>query len=217
MFTGIIEELGTIRRLDRSGQSAQLVINCKKVLEGCRPGDSIAVNGACLTVTRFDATSFTAEASSETLLRTTLGASKSGDTVNLERALRFGDRLGGHLVTGHVDGVGSITGMERQGDFVLFTFSAPDNVARYLVEKGSIAVDGISLTVASTRDGKFSVMLIPHTLGETTLGSRAKGAAVNLEADIIGKYVEKLVGGNSGCRNSSGLTEETLAKYGFLK
>lgn len=216
MFTGIIEETGAVRRIDRAGESARLVIGCSRVLEGCRPGDSIAVNGACLTVTTFDAASFTAEASSETLARTNLGSARSGDLVNLERALRFGDRLGGHLVTGHVDGVGSIKGVARQGNFVLFTFSAPENVARYVVEKGSVAVDGISLTVASVHDTDFTVMLIPHTLDATTLGRRSQGDRVNLEADIIGKYVEKLAAGATAERKPEGLTEESLAKFGFM-
>lgn len=216
MFTGIIEEIGSVRRIGRAGDSAAVQIGCVKVLADCRLGDSIAVNGACLTVTAFDTASFTAEASSETLHRTNLGALHTGDSVNLERALRLSDRLGGHLVTGHVDSVGTVSELSRQGAFVMLTFSAPEAVSRYLVEKGSVIVDGISLTVAQLTADGFSVAAIPHTLDSTTLGRRQVGDRVNLEADIIGKYVEKLAAAAMEKRKPAGLTEETLAKFGFM-
>lgn len=216
MFTGIIEEIGTIRRLNRIGDSAAIQVACSIVLADCRPGDSIAVNGACLTVTAFDTASFTAEMSSETLRRTTLGSLNPGGAVNLERALRLSDRLGGHLVTGHVDSVGTVKAISRQGAFVMLTFSAPEAVSRYLVEKGSVTVDGISLTVAQLTADGFTVAAIPHTLEITTLGRKQPGDTVNLEADIIGKYVEKLAAGATGERKPAGLTEETLAKFGFM-
>jgi riboflavin synthase len=176
-------------------------------------GESIAVNGVCLTVDAFGGDAFDTDVSPETLLRSNLGRVRSGDSVNLERALRPIDRLGGHFVLGHVDGVGRMTSRQPQGEFEVLWFSAPDEVARYLVEKGSVTIDGVSLTVATVSGGEFSVAVIPHTLSRTTLAARQAGYEVNLEADVLGKYVEKLL----GAPRSGGLTMESLAQNGFLR
>ena len=194
MFTGIVEELGRVRRVTPNEGGARLVIDARAVLDDAALGASIAVNGCCLTVTDFDAGSFAADAVIETLARTNLGDLGSGDPVNLERPLRLADRLGGHLVQGHVDATGVVRDRAPQPDgSTMVTIEAPDPVLRYVVHKGSITVDGVSLTVARTGDDVFAVALIPHTLAVTTLGERAIGTRVNLEVDLVAKYVEALV------------------------
>jgi riboflavin synthase len=215
VFTGIVEELGILREITRGAASARLRVAARRVLEDIRPGDSMAVNGVCLTVTTLNGESFTADVMAETLARTNLGKLVPGERVNLERALRLGDRLGGHLVTGHIDGVGILTESRKQGIAALLTISAPREVMRYVVKKGSVAIDGISLTVVDLSDSSFQVSLIPHTLEQTTLGRKGPGDAVNLEADIIGKYVEKflLSAQEQGKKN---LSVEFLASHGFL-
>ena len=195
MFTGIIEELGTIRSLERNAEGARLVIEAGEVLGDARLGDSIAVNGCCLTVTDLgpDGTSWSADAVPETLDRTTLGTLRAGIRVNLERPVRLQDRLGGHLVQGHVDGVATITRAEPLDDgSTRLTFAAPPDLLRYVVEKGSIALDGTSLTVAALTDLGFDIAVIPHTLAHTTLGECQPGDRVNLEVDVLAKYVERL-------------------------
>ena len=194
MFTGIIEELGSVRAIDRREGGARLEIAASTVLADVRAGDSIAVNGCCLTVVDRGDGWWAADAVIETLERTALGSLEQDDPVNLERPLRLSDHLGGHLVQGHVDAVGHVAARTPLADgSTRFTFSAPPDVLRYVVEKGSVAVDGISLTVAALDDDAFDVAVIPHTLAVTTLGHRDRGAAVNLEADVIAKYVERLL------------------------
>jgi riboflavin synthase len=189
MFTGIVEELGIVR----SQHNGRIVVACSTVTEDSPVGASVAVNGVCLTVVSNDGGSLAFDLSHETLARTTLGSLVGGSPVNLERPVTLATRLGGHIVQGHVDGVGTISRLDREGDGAEVSVDAPESVARYLVEKGSVTVDGVSLTVA-TRDGQsFDVALIPHTLDVTTLGRVAPGDPVNLEADVIAKYVEGLI------------------------
>jgi len=199
MFTGIVEEQGRVRSITPNAGGAQLVIEASTVLDDVELGASIAVNGCCLTVTDFDATSFAADAVIETLARTNLGDLAAGDPVNLERPLRLADRLGGHLVQGHVDATGAVRDRAPQPDgSELVTIEAPDDVLRYVVHKGSITVDGVSLTVARVDDDAFAIALIPHTLAVTTLDARPVGARVNLEVDLVAKYVEALVARTAG-------------------
>ena len=194
MFTGIIEELGRVRAIDRREGGARLEIAATTVVADARAGDSIAVNGCCLTVVDSGDGWWAGDVVIETLERTALGSLEAGEPVNLERPLRMSDQLGGHLVQGHVDAVGHVAAKSPLADgSTRFTFSAPPDVLRYIVRKGSVAIDGISLTVASLGDETFDVAVIPHTLAVTTLGHKEQGAAVNLEADLIAKYVERLL------------------------
>ncbi len=193
MFTGIIEELGTVKGVRTQSEGMRLTIVANVTMDGMKKGDSIAVNGACLTVTEFDNASFTADVSGETAKRTSLGKLRVGEKVNLERPMKLSDRLGGHLLSGHVDGVGIIRGVEKRGGMSVFTFEAPADVQRYLIVKGSVAIDGISLTVNEVQGNRFTVTIIPHTAEMTTLGIKKTGGAVNLEADMIGKYVERFI------------------------
>lgn len=194
MFTGIVEELGElVRRVETGGDSALVVIRGPVVTADARHGDSISVNGVCLTVVETDGDTFTADVMGETLRRSSLGALRLGDPVNLERAATLGSRLGGHLVQGHVDGVAEIVRREPAEQWETVTFTLPAPLARYVVEKGSITVDGVSLTVAGLAEEVFSVGLIPTTLAATTLGRKGIGAAVNLEVDVLAKYVERLL------------------------
>jgi riboflavin synthase len=194
MFTGIVEELGSVRSITPNEGGARFVFGAEVVLDDVELGASIAVNGCCLTVVAHDETTWSADAVIETLARTNLGDLAAGDGVNLERPVRLTDRLGGHLVQGHVDATGTVRSREPQPDgSQIITINAPDDVLRYVVHKGSITVDGVSLTVARRADDAFAVALIPHTLAVTTLGARAPGDRVNLEADLIAKYVEALM------------------------
>ena len=194
MFTGIIEELGRVRAIDRREGGARLEIAATTVVADARVGDSISVNGCCLTVVDSGDGWWAGDVVIETLERTALGSLDAGEPVNLERPLRMSDQLGGHLVQGHVDAVGHVAAKSPLADgSTRFTFSAPPDVLRFIVRKGSVAIDGISLTVASLGDDTFDVAVIPHTLAVTTLGHKEQGAAVNLEADLIAKYVERLL------------------------
>ena len=193
MFTGIVEERGEVLALDHTGESARLRLRGPKVTEDSRPGDSIAVNGACLTVVEVAAGEFTADVMAETLRRTTLGTLAPGDRVNLERPVALGGRLGGHLVQGHVDGTATVLARTPGEQWESVTFSLPPHLARYVVEKGSIAVDGVSLTVVEAGRDHFTVGLIPTTLAHTTLGERQPGRQVNLEVDVLAKYTERLL------------------------
>ena len=221
MFTGIIEEIGTIRSLSFAGRSGTIAVKAKKVLEGTRIGDSIAVNGVCLTVTALKPDGFTADVMAETVRRTGLGTLIPGSRVNLERAMAAGGRFGGHIVAGHIDGTGRIESLFREENAVWVTIAAPASILRYIVEKGSIAIDGVSLTVAYVDDRVFKVSVIPHTGGETTLLSHNPGDMVNLENDIVGKYVEKMMGlspqggGDEAAPEEGGLTLEYLREMGF--
>ena len=218
MFTGIVEELGQIRKIQKGRSSAVLEIEARKVLEGTRVGDSICVSGVCLTVTSLEGGRFTADVMHETLNRSALQNARPGSLVNLERAMAADGRFGGHIVAGHVDGTGRIRGIERDDNAVWYTIGAGDEILRYVVEKGSIAIDGISLTVAKVGEGWFSISAIPHTIRETTLQVKHQGDLVNLENDVIGKYVEKLLGlapAGEQTGEKSRITREFLSRYGF--
>lgn len=193
MFTGIVEEIGHIHHISKTSRAEKLVISCEKVLEGTKIGDSIAVNGTCLTVTAMDGTSFSADVTPETMRRTAFSLFRPGTLVNLERALRLGDRLGGHIMMGHVDGTGRILSMKKDDNAVNISISTDRKWMRYIIEKGSVAVDGISLTVAGRTEKSFSIALIPHTGSETALFLKHPGDLVNLECDYLGKYVEQLL------------------------
>lgn len=193
MFTGLIEEIGAIRRIGLGGDGASLVIEAEIILTGLKIGDSIAVNGPCLTVTSLERDRFTAWVMPETMKKTNLKSLSTGDYVNLERALALGDRLGGHMVSGHIDDVVTLSGRRREGGALILSFRAPVKWLRYIVPKGSVALDGVSLTVIDVDNQGFSVGLIPHTASETTLSGKEPRAEVNLEVDLIGKYVEKML------------------------
>ena len=197
MFTGIVEELGSVQAVTDLGDAARLSITGPTVTSDARPGDSIAVNGVCLTVVDIVDGAFTADVMLETLRRSSLGAVVPGSPVNLERAARVDSRLGGHIMQGHVDGVATVLAVEPTENWTTVSFALPEGLARYVVEKGSIAVDGVSLTVVHVDDESFSVSLIPTTLAHTTLGTRRPGDVVNIEVDVIAKYVERLLPGMS--------------------
>lgn len=228
MFTGIIEEIGTIDSIRKGSQSAVLGIRCKKVLEGTKIGDSIAVNGVCLTVTAMSGSGYTADVMAETLARSSLGQLSKGSRVNLERAMAADGRFGGHMVAGHIDGTGTVKEIKKDETAVWYTIGADERILRYVVEKGSIAIDGISLTVAGVTGSDLTVSVIPHTQGETNLSDRKIGDMVNLECDVIGKYIEKLCmpwSGSTGVENSKKtstktenhkLSEAFLIENGFM-
>lgn len=215
MFTGIVEEVGNVREIRKGQTSSFIEIQAKTVLSDVHLGDSIAVNGVCLTVTEFSADSFRADVMNETLNRSSLGSLRSGSHVNLERAMPANGRFGGHIVSGHIDGTGVITDIRRDGISVWYTIGTTAAVMRYIVEKGSVAIDGISLTVAKVTDSSFSVSIIPHTAEQTVLSYKKTGDTVNLENDIIGKYVEKLMNPQNSPKEPNGITMEFLAKNGF--
>lgn len=220
MFTGIIEELGTIAAIERGSKAVRLTVSAKKVLQDVHIGDSIAVNGVCLTVVTFQPTAFVADVMPETVDKTVISKLRRGDMVNLERAVRAGDRFGGHMVSGHVDGIGIIDKKEKnENAVVVFIKTAPD-ILKYIVLKGSIAIDGISLTVMEINDDSFAVSLIPHTAAATTLGFKNAGEMVNLETDIIAKYIEKMLlfpvdKKKSTEQTKSEITQDLLIKCGF--
>lgn len=209
MFTGLIEETGRVLRIERGAAGARLTIESETVLEHTKTGDSIAVNGVCLTAISLAARSFSADVMAETLRRSNLGALQPGARVNLERAMPANGRFGGHIVSGHIDGTGTVEALRREDNAVWVRIRAPGTLLRYIVEKGSVAIDGVSLTVAAIDQAGFSVSVIPHTGAETTLLSRRVGDLVNLECDVIGKYVEKLLA------PPGGLTREFLLQHGF--
>ena len=217
MFTGLIAGLGTVERLAEDSTSCRLTVRALKILPGVKVGDSIAVNGVCLTVVHLQGNCFTADVMPETVRRTTLHQLQPGDKVNLEKALRPTDGLDGHIVQGHVEGVGRIQQITPEGNALVYRIEAPPELLRYIVAKGSIAVDGISLTVIEADDSGFGVSLIPHTAKMTTLGYKHAGDAVNLETDILARYVEKMLGLNktSGTKPDTELTEEFLLRHGF--
>ena len=216
MFTGIIEETGTVRSISLHGNSGSVHIEAGLILEGTKPGDSIAVNGVCLTVTSIDNKSFKADVMAETLRRSNLGQLRGGDLVNLERAMPAEGRFGGHIVSGHIDGTGTIAAMEKEGNATWVYIQASEDILALIVEKGSIAIDGISLTVAKVGAGDFAVSIIPHTSSHTTLLKKKTGDVVNLENDIVGKYVERLLGREAQAeQHKSSITEEFLRENGF--
>lgn len=216
MFTGIIEEIGTINRLSRNGDGARLLINAKKVLNDVKLGDSIATNGVCLTVTAYNSHSFQVDVMAETMRRSNLKYLKVGSPVNLERALRLGSRLGGHWVTGHIDDMGTIVSFQQEHNAQWITIKPPKTLVRYMILKGSIAIDGVSLTIQYVDSEEFKVSIIPHTKDETLLLRKKIGDSVNLECDLIGKYVEKLIKVQTEEKSqNSGLTMEVLTQNGF--
>ncbi len=212
MFTGIIEEIGTVRRIEHGAKGARLTIQAKTVLEDTRIGDSIATNGVCLTVVSMTDDSFSADVMAESLRRSSLGTLQGGSLVNLERAMAANGRFGGHIVSGHIDGTGTIASQKREDNAVWVKIKTPAPLLRYIVEKGSIAIDGVSLTVAAVTDTDFSVSIIPHTGAQTILLGKKPGDPVNLECDVIGKYVEKL----TAPHKTGGISTNFLAENGFL-
>lgn len=218
MFTGIVEEIGSIKGISKGSNSAVLTLSAKKVLEDVSLGDSIAVNGVCLTVTSYRQDEFTVDVMHETMDRSSLSSLKAGSKVNLERALMAKGRFGGHIVSGHIDGTGKIVSVKKDDNAVWYQISADKKILKYIIEKGSITIDGISLTVAKVTDRDFSVSIIPHTLENTILAYKSEGHIVNLENDCIAKYVEKLMNfGNldSKQENKHEITREFLLKNGF--
>ncbi len=222
MFTGIIEEMGVLRSVQRRGEAMILSISASKVLEDVKLGDSIAVNGACLTVVEFDRTSFAVDVMPETYRHTNLSSLKPGAPLNLERAMQAGGRFGGHLVQGHVDGTGVIRSRTAEENAVVFAIEPDDPaILRYVVQQGSVTLDGISLTVVSTdrEAGVFTVSIIPHTLRETVLQHKRPGETLNIECDVLGKYVDHLLNWRDqgpAARKAGGLTEAMLRDNGFL-
>lgn len=215
MFTGLIEELGIVKAIQSGAKSIQLTITAKKVLEDVKIGDSIAVNGTCLTVVRYHQHDFTADVMPETVKRTVLSQLKIGDVVNLERTLALGDRFGGHIVSGHIDGIGTILNMTKDDNAIVVKIKVADHLLRYIIEKGSVAIDGISLTVVEVADSYFSVSLIPHSAQMTTLGKKAVGDIVNIENDIIGKYVERLLNLSVKEEKRTSISMDFLRENGF--
>jgi riboflavin synthase len=213
MFTGIVQDVGRCERLEASGTGRRLSVTTGLSTDDFEIGESVAVNGVCLTVVTVGAGRFAADVSPETLRRSTLGSLRAGDPVNLERALRPVDRLGGHFVLGHVDATGRVASVKSEGEFRVLTFEVPVALLRYVVEKGSVAVEGVSLTVSALSGGTFSVAAIPHTLERTTLAGRKTGDKVNVEVDVLGKYVERLLGRRGA---GEGVTMDFLARSGFL-
>jgi riboflavin synthase len=218
MFTGLIEGTGKLKTIEPRGKDMRLSIQASFDLEGFQTGESVAVDGVCLTVVSWQARAFTLDVSQETLSRTTLGQRSVGDEVNLERALRLGDRLGGHLVNGHVDGKARVMARKQRGDSLVFVFEVVAELGRYIIEKGSVAVNGVSLTVNRCDEQSFDVNIVPHTARVTTIGSLRVGDEVNLEVDIIGKYVERFVQTfqESDSPSTGGVDRGFLAKHGII-
>lgn len=218
MFTGIILAVGKIAGIQPRGGDCRLKIDTGKLsLVGCALGDSIAVNGVCLTAVELGEHYFFADVSNETLSRTTLKSASTGTPVNLELAMTPSSRLGGHIVSGHVDGIGKVIEKQADGRSIRFKFKAPDSLAKYIAEKGSICINGISLTVNSVDGAYFSVNIVPHTLQETTLGSTEVGSEVNLEVDLLARYMERLMKGEAAAHCQGGVTEALLQNAGFIK
>lgn len=213
MFTGIIEEVGTIRSIVRNSRSAILTVNCQKILDGTKIGDSIALNGICLTVTSVRRGEYTADVMSETMNRTNLSCLRSGSRVNLERAMAADGRFGGHIVSGHIDGTGEIVEIREDENAVWYRVKTDKKLLRYIVEKGSITVNGISLTVVSVDDDSFQISIIPHTRQETNLTEYQTGDTVNLECDILAKYVEKLLGYAKNDADAASISQEATGKF----
>ena len=218
MFTGIIQAVGKIAAIEQKGGDARLRVDTGSLdMSNVNTGDSIAVSGVCLTAVEHSASGFSADVSGETLARTTLGQRRPGDAVNLEKALTLNTPLGGHLVSGHVDGVGTVVSRETEGRSVRFRFEATAALARYIAEKGSICVDGVSLTVNAVNGARFDVNIVPHTLAQTTLDGFQPDSKVNLEVDLLARYLERLMLGEGAAKSGSVITREFLAQHGFLK
>ena len=215
MFTGIIEEIGTVQKILNFSRSASLTIQGNIIFQDLQLGDSVSVNGVCLTVSSRAANSFTADVMNETLTRSSLGSLRTGSFVNLERAMSSKSRFGGHIVSGHIDGTGVITNIKKDENAAWYTIKVREKIMRYIVEKGSVAIDGISLTVASVSHDYFSVSIIPHTSKNTVLSKKNVNDTVNIENDIIGKYVEKLINSEAVDNPQNSITKEFLTKYGY--
>jgi riboflavin synthase len=216
MFTGIVEEIGTLKEIIPSSQSIKLTVQCQKVIQDVKIGDSIAVNGICLTVTKFTSNSFTADVMPETMRKTNLGSLRVGEKVNLERALRLGDRLGGHIVTGHIDGTGKVFDRLEEDNAIWLEITASSDILKYIVQKGSVALDGTSLTIADIGDKSFKVSLIPLTAEMTNLKNKKYGDVINIECDIMGKYVEKLLNKDAYKNDTTKKMDlNFLKEYGF--
>ncbi|MGQ9508886.1 MAG: riboflavin synthase [Thermodesulfobacteriota bacterium] len=215
MFTGIVEDKGRVVRVESKGRGRRLILQIPHNLTDIQPGDSININGVCLTVTEKKEEVFQFDLSEETITKSTLGGLREGDSVNLERALRFTDRLGGHIVTGHIDGIGTVVDQRRDGEFIHLTVKLPREVLPYVVPKGSIAIDGVSLTVNQLREDEVQISLIPFTLERTNLIEKKIGDRVNIEADILGKYVESILRQRE--KESKGLSLSFLKEHGFIK
>ncbi|WP_437130963.1 riboflavin synthase [Peptostreptococcus russellii] len=215
MFTGIVEEIGKIKAIKKGKNSARLVINAKKVLEDVKLGDSIAVNGVCLTVTEFSNSEFAVDVMHESLRKSSLSTLKNDSSVNLERAMLLNGRFGGHIVSGHIDGTGEIINIKNDDNAIWYTISAKDKIMKYIIEKGSITIDGISLTVANLSESDFSVSIIPHTQEETILKTKKIGDIVNLENDCIAKYVESLLNFKEKSEVKKDITMDFLLENGF--
>ena len=216
MFTGLVETTGTILRLERADRGLHLTLRASLESPDLKIGESIAVDGVCLTVVSLQGDAFTVDVSEETVSRSTLGQRRPGDEVNLERALRLGDRLSGHLVSGHADGTGRVAARQRRGESLVIKFEIPPELSRYLIEKGSVAVNGVSLTVNRCEGRQFEVNVVPHTARASTLGNLKVGDRVNVEVDLIGKYVEKFLLQRSGSQSTGGVDHEFLTRHGFL-
>lgn len=215
MFTGLIEEIGILKEVHKGTKSAQITISANKVLQDIRLGDSVSTNGVCLTIVRFSNNSFTVDVMPETMRRSNLKNLKLGSKINLERALKLGDRLGGHIVSGHIDGVGLVMEIEEEDNATWITIEAGPQIMKYIIEKGSIAIDGTSLTVAYVDDKTFKVSIIPLTRDETTLLSKKIGDEVNLECDMVGKYIERFTMFNGDNNRPSGMNMNFLKENGF--
>ncbi len=216
MFTGIIEEMGTVISISKSDVQSKITIKADKIFSDLKLGDSIAVNGVCLTASAISGNTFTADVMNETFSRTSFSKLNPKSHVNLERAMLSGGRFGGHIVSGHIDGTGIILDIKKDDNAVWYTITTENSILKYIIEKGSIAIDGISLTVAKVNGNSFSVSIIPHTSKETILSEKGIGDMVNLENDIIGKYVEKLLGFKEVIKKESNVNMDFLAKNGFI-
>jgi len=218
MFTGLIEEIGVVQVIEINEKSSRITVKAKSVIDGANVGDSISTNGVCLTISKLYSSSFTADVMAETMSRSNLSNLKTGQTVNLERAVKVGDRLGGHIVSGHIDGTGKITSYEKDDNAFWITIGSDEKMLKYVVEKGSVALDGVSLTVAYVDNDCFKVSIIPHTSQETTLLKKSMGYKVNIECDVIGKYVEKLLVINKQPeeKKQNVINSEFLTENGFI-
>ncbi len=216
MFTGIIEEIGSLESINKSGDNYRLKIKAKKVLENTEIGDSISTNGVCLTVVEMTEDSYSADVMAETLRKSSLGDIRLNSPVNLERALTLNKPLGGHLVSGHIDGVGSISSIVKEKNAIWFEVAADKEILKYIINKGSVALDGISLTIGELLNSSFKVSIIPHTLGETNLHSKKIGDPINIEVDLVGKYIERFLNFETEAKDESKISMNFLAENGFL-
>lgn len=216
MFTGLVEEIGVIKSVSKTTKSARITIKALEVLHGLKIGDSISTNGVCLTVTEYSTTSFSVDVMAETMRYSSLDFAQNGTNVNLERALRLGDRLGGHIVSGHVDGLGTIFQIEQEENATWLSIKASSSLLHYIIHKGSVAIDGVSLTVAYVDDYSFKVSIIPHTKDMTTLHSKRIGDVVNIECDMMGKYIEKFITHKIDKTEMNTIDENFLREHGFM-